>query len=131
MKVKSLMFKFPAAGVVNKRYYLPRDPEIINARTRGIQIPVGNELASNYNIGNLTVPLTTTQLKNMFLTLVDVDYKEVYKDLAPYTLTVANNNGIIRDFLDHHIETSQCYLTLTDATGITTNSYIIFDFYID
>jgi len=131
MLIKQVILRFPESGVVNKKYFLPPDAEINAGITRGFQIPVGNEISTSFSFTGITMsPITTTQIKNFTITICDSIGNEIYKDLVPYTFTVLNNLGNYRKFMNHKIDVSRSYVTFQDTTGITTASYILFNFFI-
>ena len=69
--------------------------------------------------------------KSYFNQLQSPNEQKLYEDLVPYTFTVLNNNGVIREFMNENIDPSRSYIQLKDATGITNLVYMIFECYIE
>ena len=126
---KLLVLRFPVLPVVGKRYYLPSDGELSAAVIKGLSIPYGNAINSNYVNGDSLTIISGTQIANFVLTLVDLKGQQICLNAIPSTFVPSLNNGIIRQFNDSRIDLRGSYILFTDVTGITVNTGILFNFY--
>lgn len=132
-RIKTVELRFGETAVVNKKYYLPRDPEILAAITKGLQIPAATtEIASGFSFTGLTTTFfTTTMMKNCTLTLCNEKGDELYKDLVPFTFYVAGNGGQLRQWMNAKIDTSKSYIKFQDVTGVTSTTVMLLEFFIN
>ena len=116
------------APAINGTYYLPNDPEVNAGVIRGMQV-IENEIKTSFNLNGANVYLTPTQLQNCFITLCNSQGEKIYDSLVPNTFMCSKNSGELRFFLNSKIDLTKSYIYFTDVTGVSTNSYLMLNFF--
>lgn len=128
-KIKQIAFPIIGIPEPNKKIFFVQDPEITSAILLGISIPkVGTDISASFKLNGAEL-LPDADLNRFFITLCDYKGNELHKNLVPYTLQPANNNGKIKKMFYNNIDLKKSYLTVNRQ--LSGNSKIIlFNFHI-
>lgn len=113
---------------VGNRYYFKDIPNLSrnNVVIYGIEAFTDSELSVAPS-GSTTVGAST----GIVVTLRDNQKKEFMYNVPYYTLIRANNAGLIVMMKPRIINLTDCYVSLTDTTGLTLNEVAAFNLYYD
>ena len=113
---------------VGNRYYFKDIPNLSrnNVVIYGIEAFTDSELSVAPS-GATTVGAST----GIVVTLRDNQKKEFMYNVPYYTLIRANNAGLIVMMKPRIINLTDCYVSLTDTTGLTLNEVAAFNLYYD
>ena len=113
---------------VGNRYYFKDIPNLSrnNVVIYGIEAFTDSELSVAPS-GATTVGTST----GIVVTLRDNQKKEFMYNVPYYTLIRANNAGLIVMMKPRIINLTDCYVSLTDTTGLTLNEVAAFNLYYD
>lgn len=116
----------PATG---KRYFFTDIPALsrLNIVIYGIEAFTSTELANSPQSGNAVVGTST----GIALTLRDQNKLEFAYQIPYYTLIRSNNSGLVVLFTPKTINLTDCYVQLTNTTGINSNDVACFNLYYD
>lgn len=116
----------PATG---KRYFFTDIPALsrLNIVIYGIEAFTSTQLANSPQSGNAVVGSST----GIALTLRDQNKLEFAYQIPYYTLIRSNNSGLVVLFTPKTINLTDCYVQLTNTTGINSNDVACFNLYYD
>jgi len=123
--VEAVINGAPATGV---RYYFTDVPNLAanNLRLFGLEGFSTTQLATTPT-GYTTVGTTT----GIVVTLRDTNKVEFLYQMPFYTTIRANNYGAYTILSPRTINLTDCYVTLTNVTGISASNSVAFNFYYD
>lgn len=123
--VEALINGTPAANV---RYYFTNIPNLAanNLRLYGLEGFSSTQLATTPT-GYTTVSTTT----GIVVTLRDTQKVEFLYQMPFYTTIRANNFGAYTILQPRTINLTDCYIILTNTTGISAGNSVAFNFYYD
>ncbi len=128
-KIKQIALIISENWRPNRKIFFDQDPEISSAILKGISIPkVGTDISTSFVLNGAPV-LADTHYKNFTITLCDYKGRELHKNLIPYTLQPANNNGKIKKIFYNNIDLKKCYITPNDTQSLK-GALILFNFII-
>jgi len=123
--VEAIINGTPATGV---RYYFTDVPNLsqLNLRLYGMEGFSSAQLATTPT--GYTVVGTTT---GIVVTLRDTNKVEFLYQMPFYTTIRANNYGAYTILQPRTINLTDCYVTLTNTSGISASNSVAFNFYYD
>jgi len=123
--VEAIINGTPATGV---RYYFTDVPNLsqLNLRLYGMEGFSSAQLATTPT-GYTTVGTTT----GIVVTLRDINKVEFLYQMPFYTTIRANNYGAYTILQPRTINLTDCYVTLTNTSGISASNSVAFNFYYD
>ena len=123
--VEAVINGTPAANV---RYYFTNIPNLAanNLRLYGMEGFSSTQLATTPT-GFTTVSTTT----GIVVTLRDTNKVEFLYQMPFYTTIRANNFGAYVILQPRTLNLTDCYITLTNVTGISASNSVAFNFYYD
>lgn len=123
--VEAVINGTPAANV---RYYFTNIPNLAanNLRLYGMEGFSSTQLATTPT-GFTTVSTTT----GIVVTLRDTNKVEFLYQMPFYTTIRANNFGAYVILQPRTLNLTDCYVTLTNVTGISASNSVAFNFYYD
>ena len=123
--VEAVITGTPAANV---RYYFQNIPNLAanNLRLYGLEGFSATQLATTPT-GYTTVSTTT----GIVVTLRDTQKVEFLYQMPFYTTIRANNFGAYVILQPRTINLTDCYVTLTNVSGISASNSVAFNFYYD
>jgi len=113
---------------VGQRYYFLDVPQLSrnNIVVYGIEAFTSSQLATTPS-GNTVVSSNT----GIVVTLRDNFKQEFLYQIPAYTLVRANNAGLIVLLKPRIINLTDCYVQLTNTTGLSANQSVAFNLYYD
>lgn len=129
---RSQIVEFQVTGTPStfKRYGALPNPQLQrnNVILYGLECFTSDEL-SNTPTGNVVV--SSTQKSQVVLTLVDVNKDQFVYNFPITSLIRTDVGGFVCLIKPRLINLNDCYVQLTDASNISTNQVLAFNFYYD
>jgi hypothetical protein len=114
---------------VGKRYYFTDIPNLsrLNIMVFGLEAFTDTQLAKSPQSGATVVGSST----GICVTLRDQSKVEFAYQIPYYTLIRSNNAGLVVLFTPKTINLTDCYIQLTDVTGLSADEVACFNLYYD
>ena len=121
-------FKLSGTLATGKRYYATDIPNLSrnNIVVYGVELFTTSQLTVTPT-GNACVPSST----GIVVTFRDNFKQEFMYQIPAYTLIRANNAGLIVLLKPRIINLTDCYVTLTDTSGLSANQSVACNLYYD
>jgi hypothetical protein len=113
----------------NKRYFFTDIPQLsrLNIVIYGLEAFTSTQLANSPQSASAVVGTST----GISVTLRDLTKTEFAYQIPYYTLIRANNSGLVVLFTPKTINLTDCYVQLSNTTGINSNDVACFNLYYD
>lgn len=130
IKRSQIVFAQLATTVVGQKYQFNDNPMLSqnNVLLYGIECFVATQLAT-VPTGQTVIPAATVD--QIVVTLVDNQKKEFVYQMPIYSLVRSLNGGFVVMVEPRIINLTNCYVQITDNSGLSANQVVPFNFYFD
>jgi len=129
---RSQLVEFPITGTptANRRYVARTVQNLSrnNIILYGIECYTEDQLAKTPSGGAI---IDSADANKVVLTLMDTNKDQFLYNAPIISLIRSDVGGFVTILKPRIINLSDCYIQLTDATGIATNESVVFNFYYD
>ena len=122
--------KFSGSVATGRRYTFTEIPNISrnNLLLYGFEAYTADQLSTSAS-GNTVV--ASADANQILVTLKDTNNNEFVYQQPLYSLIRSNNDGLVTVIKPRIINLTDCYVEITETTGISAEEVVVFSFYYD